>query len=60
MQAILSTLALASLAQAGTTITAAPSPTQIEVAKRAASSPNPLTDYTYAYSAVPYQVNPFA
>ncbi|GAA5838788.1 hypothetical protein JCM5353_000191 [Sporobolomyces roseus] len=60
MSAALAVLALASTALAGTTITQAPSPTQIEVAKRAASSPNPLTDYTYAYSAVPYQVNPYA
>ncbi|GAA5980716.1 hypothetical protein JCM5350_006362 [Sporobolomyces pararoseus] len=57
MQALIGTLALAAVAQAGTTITAAPSGTQL--AKRAASSPNPLTDYTYSYSAIPYQVNPY-
>ncbi|GAA6012278.1 hypothetical protein JCM11491_007080 [Sporobolomyces phaffii] len=59
MQVLLSTLALAAVARSAT-ITTAPSPTQIEVAKRAASSPSPLTDYTYAYSAIPYQVNPYA
>ncbi|GAA6060071.1 hypothetical protein JCM10212_003032 [Sporobolomyces blumeae] len=58
MYAVLGALTLASTALAGSTITAAPSPTQL--AKRAAASPSPLTDYTYAYSAVPYQVNPYA
>ncbi|GAA5928580.1 uncharacterized protein JCM15063_003914 [Sporobolomyces koalae] len=57
MQAVIGTLALAAVARAGTTITAAPSPTQ-DLAKRAAS-PSPLTDYTYAYSQIPYQVNPY-
>lgn len=40
--------------------------THHDLAKRAASStyettsPLPLTDYTYPYSAIPYQVNPYA
>ncbi|GAA5861026.1 hypothetical protein JCM8547_008011 [Rhodosporidiobolus lusitaniae] len=41
------------------TITAGPSATQIAKAKRAESSALPLTEYTYSYDAVPYQVNPY-
>ncbi|GAA5906444.1 hypothetical protein JCM5296_000458 [Sporobolomyces johnsonii] len=55
-------LASASLAAAGdlTTITAGPQPTAVEKAKRAEGSALPLTQYTYSYSDVPYQVNPYA
>ncbi|GEM07473.1 macrofage activating glycoprotein [Rhodotorula toruloides] len=68
------TLALASVACAlagtslvtasssGSTITAAPSSTQIAkaVKRQAPGSQKPLTQYTYSYSAVPYQVLPAA
>ncbi|GAA5859892.1 hypothetical protein JCM1840_001784 [Sporobolomyces johnsonii] len=63
MHAALSVLALASAVVAQSTITAAPSPSQVLRAKRAATettSPLPLTQYSYSYSDVPYQVNPYA
>ncbi|KAJ8295012.1 hypothetical protein OF846_002068 [Rhodotorula toruloides] len=49
-------------ASSGSTITAAPSSTQIAkaVKRQAAGSQKPLTQYTYSYSAVPYQVLPAA
>ncbi|GAA5981608.1 hypothetical protein JCM10908_004539, partial [Rhodotorula pacifica] len=53
-------LASSALVAAQSTITAAPAPSQIAKAKRqAAASPSPLTDYTFAYSQIPYQVNPY-
>lgn len=56
----LSLLALSSAVLVSASVTPAPSPTTPpSLEKRAASSPLPLTDYTYAYSAVPYQVNPY-
>ncbi|GAA6012952.1 hypothetical protein JCM10207_008393 [Rhodosporidiobolus poonsookiae] len=56
---VVAAVGLASLA-AATTITAGPSATQVaQAAKRAESSALPLTEYTYAYSEVPYQVNPY-
>lgn len=51
--------ASAALVAAQGTITSAPSPTEISKAKRQASSPLPLTEYTFSYSDVPYQVNPY-
>ncbi|GAA5856035.1 hypothetical protein JCM9279_003384 [Rhodotorula babjevae] len=57
--AVAATLALASSALAETTITAAPSPSQVLKAKRAETSPQPLTDYSYSYGQQPYQVNPY-
>ncbi|GAA5906072.1 hypothetical protein JCM6882_003551 [Rhodosporidiobolus microsporus] len=51
---------LAAAASDSTTITAAPSPTQVKKpAKRAEESALPLTEYKYSYSEIPYQVNPF-
>lgn len=55
----------------GGTITQSPpaqrTPTHRDLAKRAAAattyettSPLPLTDYNYPFSAIPYQVNPYA
>lgn len=53
-------IASSALAAAQSTITAAPAPSQIAKAKRQANaSPSPLTDYTFAYSQIPYQVNPY-
>ncbi|GAA5997818.1 uncharacterized protein JCM10292_006835 [Rhodotorula paludigena] len=58
--AAVASAAFASVALADSTITTAPAPTTIAKAvKRAETSPQPLTAYTYAYSDVPYQVNPF-
>lgn len=54
------TLALAGSSLATTTITAAPSPSQVRQAAKRQASQSPLTDYTYSYSAVPYQVLPGA
>ncbi|GAA6053080.1 hypothetical protein JCM3770_000374 [Rhodotorula araucariae] len=56
------TLVLAASAVAQSTITAAPSPSQAAsaVIRAAASSPLPLTDYTYSWGQQPYQVNPYA
>ncbi|GAA5909281.1 hypothetical protein JCM8208_005630 [Rhodotorula glutinis] len=56
---VAATLAFASSALAETTITAAPSPSQVAIAKRAETSPQPLTDYSYSYGQQPYQVNPY-
>ncbi|KAG0658039.1 hypothetical protein C6P46_006100 [Rhodotorula mucilaginosa] len=53
-------IASSALVAAQSTITAAPAPSQIAKAKRQASaSPSPLTAYSFAYSDVPYQVNPY-
>ncbi|BGO93863.1 hypothetical protein NBRC10512_006127 [Rhodotorula toruloides] len=60
LTAAAATLALAGSSLATTTITAAPSPSQVQQAVKRAASQNPLTDYTYSYSAVPYQVLPGA
>ncbi|BGP24382.1 hypothetical protein JCM10295v2_003293 [Rhodotorula toruloides] len=60
LAAAAATLALAGSSLATTTITAAPSPSQVQQAVKRAASQNPLTDYTYSYSAVPYQVLPAA
>lgn len=54
---LIAALALSSAVQADSTITRAPTAT---LAPRADASPLPLTDYTYAYSALPYKVNPYA
>lgn len=48
---------------ASSTITAAPVRRTDDLALRAVSettSPLPLTDYTFPFSQIPYQVNPFA
>lgn len=58
--AVAATLALASSALAETTITAAPSPSQVAKAKRAETSPQPLTDYSFSYGQQPYQVRPLS
>ncbi|GAA5861024.1 hypothetical protein JCM8547_008010 [Rhodosporidiobolus lusitaniae] len=51
----------ASFALAQSTLTAAPSASQVAKAvKRAESSALPLTEYTYSYGSQPYQVNPYA
>ncbi|GAA5906068.1 hypothetical protein JCM6882_003550 [Rhodosporidiobolus microsporus] len=51
----------ASVALAQSTLTAAPSPSQVaRAAKRAESSALPLTEYSYSYGSQPYQVNPYA
>ncbi|GAA5825766.1 hypothetical protein JCM11251_000363 [Rhodosporidiobolus azoricus] len=51
----------ASFAVAQSTLTAAPSPSQIvQAVKRAESSALPLTEYSYSYGSQPYQVNPYA
>lgn len=42
---------------ASTTITLAPSPTL--AARAADSTPSALTAYSYAYSDIPYKVNPY-
>ena len=53
-------IASSALVAAQSTITAAPAPSQIAKAKRQASaSPSPLTAYSFVYSDVPYQVNPY-
>ncbi|GAA5825764.1 hypothetical protein JCM11251_000362 [Rhodosporidiobolus azoricus] len=55
-----STAALAAASSDTTTITAGPSPTQVQKAvKRAEESALPLTEYKYSFSEIPYQVNPF-
>ncbi|BGP15856.1 hypothetical protein JCM10213_005658 [Rhodosporidiobolus nylandii] len=59
--ALLALAGAATLASAGSTITAGPSATQVaQAVKRAESSALPLTQYTFSYADVPYQVNPFA
>ncbi|BGP39749.1 hypothetical protein JCM10450v2_003719 [Rhodotorula kratochvilovae] len=56
----LALVAAAGLVSAESTITAAPAPSTVAKAvKRQEQSAKPLTEYTYAYSEVPYQVNPF-
>ncbi|GAA5969475.1 hypothetical protein JCM11641_008127 [Rhodosporidiobolus odoratus] len=44
---------------AESTVTSAPVVASTKVAQLAAASALPLTEYTYAYSDVPYQVNPY-
>ncbi|BGP15855.1 hypothetical protein JCM10213_005659 [Rhodosporidiobolus nylandii] len=51
---------LASVALAQSTLTAAPSPSQVAKAGKRAESALPLTEYTYSYGSQPYQVNPYA
>ncbi|GAA6012959.1 hypothetical protein JCM10207_008395 [Rhodosporidiobolus poonsookiae] len=59
---LLATLPLASLAVAQSTLTAAPSPSQVARAmkRQASASALPLTEYSYSYGSQPYQVNPYA
>ncbi|GAA6027410.1 hypothetical protein JCM8097_007841 [Rhodosporidiobolus ruineniae] len=58
---VLAVATLAAGAAATSSITAAPSPSQVARAygKRAESA-LPLTEYTYSYGSQPYQVNPYA
>ncbi|GAA5970907.1 hypothetical protein JCM11641_004503 [Rhodosporidiobolus odoratus] len=49
----------ATLAVAQSTLTAAPSPSQVAKAVKRAESALPLTEYSYSYGSQPYQVNPY-